>query len=90
MVAGKRCGTFQARASMLISDGQPTEVFHSLSGRHTTGIPQGRPCRSAGGAQTRAFVLSHLLLPVSMFPLPAGVVADNVLGGSGCRDLRKI
>ena len=30
MVAGKRCGTPQARASMLISGGQPTEVFHSL------------------------------------------------------------
>ena len=87
MVAGKRCGTPQARASMLASGGQPTEVFHSLSGRHTTGIPQGRPCRSGGGAQNRAFVLAHLLPPVmNMFPLPAWVAADDVLDGSGSRD----
>ena len=87
MVAGKRCGTPQARASMLASGGQPTEVFHSLSGRHTTGIPQGRPCRSGGGAQNRAFVLAHLLPPVmNKFPLPARVAADSVSAGSGSRD----
>ena len=56
-------------------------------GRHTTGIPQGRPCRSGGGAQNRAFVLAHLLPPVmNMFPLPAWVAADDVLDGSGSRD----
>ena len=56
-------------------------------GGHTTGIPQGRPRRSGGGAQNRAFVLAHLLPPVmNMFPLPAWVAADDVLDGSGSRD----
>ena len=50
-------------------------------------IPQGRPCRSGGGAQNRAFVLAHLLPPVmNKFPLPAWVAADDVLDGSGSRD----
>ena len=56
-------------------------------GGHTAGIPQGRPCRSGGGAQNRAFVLAHLLPPVmNKFPLPAWVAADDVLDGSGSRD----
>ena len=53
----------------------------------TAGIPQGRPRRSGGGAQNRAFVLAHLLPPVmNKFPLPARVAADSVSAGSGSRD----
>ena len=56
-------------------------------GGHTAGIPQGRPCRSGGGAQNRAFVLAHLLPPVmNKFPLPARVAADSVSADSGSRD----
>ena len=56
-------------------------------GGHTAGIPQGRPRRSGGGAQNRAFVLAHLLPPVmNKFPLPARVAADSVSAGSGSRD----
>ena len=67
--------------------GNRPRSFTPCCGGHTTGIPQGRPRRSGGGAQNRAFVLAHLLPPVmNKFPLPAWVAADDVLDGSGSRD----
>ena len=84
---GRGAGPSRRGRQCLSRKGDRPRSSAPCRGGHTAGIPQGRPCRSGGGAQNRAFVLAHLLPPVmNKFPLPARVAADSVSAGSGSRD----
>ena len=84
---GRGAGPFRRGRQCLSRKGDRPRSSTPCRGGHTAGIPQGRPRRSGGGAQNRAFVLAHLLPPVmNKFPLPARVAADSVSAGSGSRD----
>ena len=84
---GRGAGPFRRGRQCLSRKGDRPRSSTPCRGGHTAGIPQGRPRRSGGGAQNRAFVLAHLLPPeMNTFPLPVWVAADDVLDGSGSRD----
>ena len=72
MVAGKRCGTPQARASMLISGGQPTEVFHSLLWWTHRRDPTRQAAQEWGRGSEQGFRASTFAAPRDEQVPPAG------------------
>ena len=72
-VAGTRCGTYQARASMLISDGQPTEAFHSLSRSTHRRDPARQAVQEWGWGSEEGFRASTFAAPRDEHVPPAGL-----------------
>jgi hypothetical protein len=72
-VAGKRCGTSQARASMLASGGQPTEVFHSLSRSSHHRDPARQAVQEWGRGSEQGFRASTFAAPRDEHVPPAGL-----------------
>ena len=73
MVAGKRCGTPQARASMLASGGQPTEVFHSLLWWTHHRDPTRQAAQEWGRGSEQGFRASTFAAPRDEHVPPAGL-----------------
>ena len=73
MVAGKRCGTPQARASMLASGGQPTEVFHSLPRSTHHRDPARQAVQEWGWGSEEGFRASTFAAPRDEHVPPAGL-----------------
>ena len=72
-VAGKRCKTSQARASMLASGGQPTEVFHSLSRSSHHRNPARQAVQEWGRGSEQGFRASTFAAPRDEHVPPAGL-----------------